>query len=171
MNAIQRHELYVLEEGEEWVMVTEDTKIPNAATIKIRKQDHTLGNMLRHQLLANQSVLFAGYRVPHPLQPYFLLKIQTDGTITPSQALEKASTDLIGTLTTLETKFRREFQYRDLERADNATAAATVGGGVGGLGMGGGVGGGGGDVGMDASGGVYGEGTAWSSNAYLDIDG
>jgi len=29
------------------VEVTEDTKIPNAATIKIVKQDHTLGNMLR----------------------------------------------------------------------------------------------------------------------------
>ena len=29
------------------VELTEDTKIPNAATIKIVKQDHTLGNMLR----------------------------------------------------------------------------------------------------------------------------
>jgi DNA-directed RNA polymerase II subunit RPB11 len=27
--------------------VTEDTKIPNAATFKIVKQDHTVGNMLR----------------------------------------------------------------------------------------------------------------------------
>lgn len=29
------------------VEIIEDTKIPNAATIKIVKQDHTLGNMLR----------------------------------------------------------------------------------------------------------------------------
>ena len=29
------------------VEVIEDTKIPNAATIKVVKQDHTLGNMLR----------------------------------------------------------------------------------------------------------------------------
>jgi len=29
------------------VEVIEDTKIPNAATIKVLKQDHTLGNMLR----------------------------------------------------------------------------------------------------------------------------
>lgn len=29
------------------VEVIEDSKIPNAATIKIVKQDHTLGNMLR----------------------------------------------------------------------------------------------------------------------------
>ena len=29
------------------VEVTEDTKIPNAATVKVVKQDHTLGNMIR----------------------------------------------------------------------------------------------------------------------------
>ncbi|PAV15346.1 RBP11-like subunits of RNA polymerase [Pyrrhoderma noxium] len=62
MNAIQRHELYVLEQGENPVEVFEDTKIPNAATIKIVKQDHTLANMLRQQLLLNPSVLFAGYK-------------------------------------------------------------------------------------------------------------
>jgi hypothetical protein len=67
MNAPNRYELYVLDEGEKpyvafahaaWgiftsgsihfrVEVTEDTKIPNAATVKIVKQDHTLGNMIR----------------------------------------------------------------------------------------------------------------------------
>ena len=65
MNAPPRHELYVLDDGEKQyvslktipsiyltssflsVEITEDTKIPNAATIKIVKQDHTLGNMLR----------------------------------------------------------------------------------------------------------------------------
>lgn len=34
------------------VEVIEDTKIPNAATIKIVKQDHTLGNMLRAYALS-----------------------------------------------------------------------------------------------------------------------
>jgi DNA-directed RNA polymerase subunit L len=34
------------------VEVTEDTKIPNAATIKIVKQDHTLGNMIRGCVLS-----------------------------------------------------------------------------------------------------------------------
>lgn len=29
------------------VEVIEDTKIPNAATIKVVKQDHTLGNLIR----------------------------------------------------------------------------------------------------------------------------
>jgi DNA-directed RNA polymerase II subunit RPB11 len=116
------------------VEVTEDTKIPNAATIKIVKQDHTLANMIRgcvpsplpslcsptcgilfSQLHAMPQVLFAGYKVPHPLHPYFLVKIQTDGTITPTAALDQACTKLIGTLSSLEAKFKREFSFKDVE--------------------------------------------------------
>lgn len=29
------------------ITITEDPKIPNAATIFMRKQDHTMGNMIR----------------------------------------------------------------------------------------------------------------------------
>lgn len=64
MNAPNRHESFVLDDGEKgyvllpqrctwcWrsvqrVEVIEDTKIPNAATFKVIKQDHTLANMLR----------------------------------------------------------------------------------------------------------------------------
>ncbi|KAI0760113.1 DNA-directed RNA polymerase II [Fomes fomentarius] len=115
MNAPNRYELYVLEDGEKSVEVTEDTKIPNAATIKIVKQDHTLANLLRSQLLTMPNVLFAGYKVPHPLHPYFLLKIQTDGTITPAAVLEKACTDLIGMVATLESKFKREFTLNNVQ--------------------------------------------------------
>jgi len=111
MNAPPRYELFVLEEGEKPVEVIEDTKIPNAATIKVVKQDHTLGNLLRAQLLQMPEVLFAGYKVPHPLQPYFLIKIQTDGSVTPAAVLEQACTKLIGTMTALEQKFKREFSF------------------------------------------------------------
>ena len=157
------------------VDVTEDTKIPNAATIKIVKKDHTLGNMLRQfvlltfftlppdssfiyscsALLANPSVLFAGYKVPHPLHPYFLLKIQTDGSQTPVEALETASEKLIDHVATLKAKFKREFEF--------------AGAGVGGQGMGVGGMATGGDVGMGGVGGAYGEGSAWSGKDYLDL--
>ncbi|KAI0035828.1 DNA-directed RNA polymerase [Vararia minispora EC-137] len=124
MNAPNRYELFVLDDGEKPVEVAEDTKIPNAATVKVMKQDHTLANMIRAQLLAMPQILFAGYKVPHPLQPYFLLKIQTDGTITPAVALEQAATKLIGTLSALESQFKREFSLRDAE----SSAAAGAGG-------------------------------------------
>jgi len=97
------------------VEIIEDTKIPNAATIKVLKQDHTLGGMIRAQLLAMPQVLFAGYKVPHPLHPYFLVKVQTDGTVTPAAVVEQACTKLIGTLSSLEAKFKREFSFKDIE--------------------------------------------------------
>ncbi|KAF7791646.1 hypothetical protein EIP86_002667 [Pleurotus ostreatoroseus] len=127
MNAPNRFELFVLDEGERPVEVTEDTKIPNAATIKIVKQDHTLGNLLRAQLLAMPQILFAGYKVPHPLQPYFLIKIQTDGTVTPTALLEQACNKLIGTISTLETKFKREFMHQDVGLGDGPYNAITGG--------------------------------------------
>ncbi|THH29745.1 hypothetical protein EUX98_g4428 [Antrodiella citrinella] len=114
MNAPPRYELYVLEDSERPVEVVEDTKIPNAATIKVVKQDHTLANLIRAQLLTMPEILFAGYKVPHPLQPYFLIKIQTDGSITPTAILEQACTKLIGTMVTLENKFKREFSFKDV---------------------------------------------------------
>ncbi|KAJ7512700.1 DNA-directed RNA polymerase [Mycena galericulata] len=128
MNAPNRHELFVLDDGEKLLEVTEDTKIPNAATFKIVKQDHTLGNMLRAQLLAMPEILFAGYKVPHPLHPYFLLKIQTDGSTTPQAVLDLACTRLIGTMSALEAKFKREFSFKDGEAHG---AGAGVGMGIG----------------------------------------
>ena len=44
-----------------------DGKKPNAATFILHKEDHTLGNLIRIQLLRVPDVRFAGYRMPHPL--------------------------------------------------------------------------------------------------------
>ncbi|OBZ67860.1 DNA-directed RNA polymerase II subunit RPB11-a [Grifola frondosa] len=137
--------LFVRLEGERPVEVIEDTKIPNAATIKIVKQDHTLGNLLRSYVEFKYSrithrVLTGGpadnpvhapdplrrLQSPHPLQPYFLIKIQTDGTITPAAILEEACTKLIGTIATLETKFKREFTFKDVDGGVQEDAYGTA---------------------------------------------
>ena len=89
---------------------TEDTKIPNAATFKILKQDHTLGNMLRHAVLTLPAVLFCGYKVPHPLEPRVLVKIHTDGSISPSEALQQACTKLIVQIGSLKQNWAKEVQ-------------------------------------------------------------
>ncbi|KZS96262.1 RBP11-like subunits of RNA polymerase [Sistotremastrum niveocremeum HHB9708] len=115
MNAINRYELFVLEDGEKPVEIIEDTKIPNAVTIKIFKQDHTLASMVRSELLATPCVLFAGYKVPHPLEPAFVLKIQTDGSQPPVQVLENVCTSLIATFSKLADQFKREFSARELD--------------------------------------------------------
>ncbi|KAK7034553.1 DNA-directed RNA polymerase II core subunit [Paramarasmius palmivorus] len=157
MNQPNRYELYVLEDGERSVEITEDTKIPNAATIKIVKQDHTLANMLRAQLLTMPQILFAGYKVPHPLHPYFIIKIQTDGSITPEAILEQAALKLIGTLASLEGKFKREFSFKEVD----PMAASGAGLGVGGVG------------GEDPYGGTGGTAGGWGQSSgardYLDF--
>lgn len=54
----------------------EDTKIADAGTFTLLKEDHTLGNIIRMSLLADGRVLFAGYRMPHPLENRMVIKIK-----------------------------------------------------------------------------------------------
>jgi DNA-directed RNA polymerase II subunit RPB11 len=76
------------------------------------------------------NVLFAGYKVPHPLHPYFLIKLQTDGSETPVKILGQACTKLIGDLSSLEQKFQREFSFKDA-RVDGSTGDDPYGTGPG----------------------------------------
>ncbi len=46
-NAPDRFALFTLFPGEKRVTIEEDKRIPNAATITLHKEDHTLGNMIR----------------------------------------------------------------------------------------------------------------------------
>lgn len=107
-NAPDRFNLFLLQPGEQRIEVQEDMRIPNAATFVFNKEDHTLGNMLRHAVLALPGVLFCGYKVPHPLEPRVLVKIQTDGSMTPSEALQQACTRLIVQVGSLKQSWAKE---------------------------------------------------------------
>ena len=76
------------------------------------KEDHTLGNLLRAQLLKSRAVTFSGYKVPHPLFPDFELRVQTDGSITPKEALEQACKDLVQDLASLSREFTKEWELQ-----------------------------------------------------------
>ncbi|MBA0825897.1 hypothetical protein Goarm_010806 [Gossypium armourianum] len=60
---------------EKEVSYERDTKIINAATFTIEREDHTIGNILRMQLHGDENVLFAGYKLPHPLQYKILVRV------------------------------------------------------------------------------------------------
>lgn len=108
MNAPDKHELLVVPEGKKRLEIKKDTKIPNAATFIIQREDHTVGNLLRDQLLNHRSVVFAGYRMPHPLNPEIELKLQTKKESTPAKALGDALNGLIFDLTKLKSQFEGE---------------------------------------------------------------
>mmetsp|Transcript_10667 Transcript_10667/g.15049 ORF Transcript_10667/g.15049 Transcript_10667/m.15049 type:complete len:172 (+) Transcript_10667:55-570(+) len=50
---------------------------PGSRTFAIGDEDHTLGNSLRHVLMQNAKIGFAGYSVPHPSEPVVHLRVQT----------------------------------------------------------------------------------------------
>ncbi|XP_070572433.1 DNA-directed RNA polymerase II subunit RPB11-a [Ptychodera flava] len=106
MNAPPSFESFLLYEGEKKIQVTKDTKVPNAAMFTVNKEDHTLGNLLRSQLLKDPQVLFAGYKVPHPLEHKFVLRVQTTPDYSPQEAFTNAITDLISEISLLEERFK-----------------------------------------------------------------
>ena len=66
MNQPSRAEKFVLPDGVRKLTFTRDTKVANAGTYIVQKEDHTLGNIVRMQLHRDPNVVFAGYQVPHP---------------------------------------------------------------------------------------------------------
>ncbi|XP_057975550.1 DNA-directed RNA polymerases II, IV and V subunit 11-like isoform X2 [Malania oleifera] len=79
MNAPDRYERFVVPEGTKKVSYERDTKIINAASFTIEREDHTIGNILRMQLHRDDNVLFAGYKLPHPLQYKILVRGSSGG--------------------------------------------------------------------------------------------
>ena len=108
------------------VSVIKDTKVPSAAMFVIEREDHTLGNMVRYQLLEDDNVLFGGYRVPHPLEPAIQVKVQTrqEGP-SPAQAMHSALDSLLSELNTFEERFK----VHAPSRPPRGTRSLAVGGG------------------------------------------
>uniref|UniRef100_A0AAF5DFT5 Acyl-coenzyme A oxidase n=2 Tax=Strongyloides stercoralis TaxID=6248 RepID=A0AAF5DFT5_STRER len=120
MNAPAPFESFLMLDGEKKISFEKDTKVPNAAIFEIVKEDHTLGNLLKHQLLKDPNVLFAGYRNPHPLEHKFHLRIQTTPDTTPTQVLLDAISDLIAELSMTEQYFKEKSMVNNyIQKGDN----------------------------------------------------
>ena len=50
---------------------------PTSRTFVLGDEDHTLGNALRHVLINDARVDFAGYCVPHPSEPVVHIRVQS----------------------------------------------------------------------------------------------
>ena len=91
------------------------------------------------QLLLDPTVLFAGYKVPHPLENKIELRIQCDERSNPTKALKQACLLLIGQAKAVKQQFQE--QARNIEMGMGPEAAPAPGAmgqaGPGGMGMGG----------------------------------
>lgn len=95
----------------------------NAGTFRFNKEDHTVGNLLRMQLLRDPNVRFAGYYHPHPLVHYIEMKIQTNNsTVAPVEVLSSAIEDLANETDHLITQFQDAMETWKRENDAEMTA-------------------------------------------------
>mmetsp|Transcript_34603 Transcript_34603/g.35286 ORF Transcript_34603/g.35286 Transcript_34603/m.35286 type:complete len:121 (+) Transcript_34603:47-409(+) len=108
MNAPERFNTWRWEDedNEKRLTYIPDTKVPNAGMFELGKEDHTIGNLIRIQLLRDPAVRFAGYRVPHPLIFDAHVKVQTmDHSATPISVFVAAVEDLKNETEVLRNEF------------------------------------------------------------------
>jgi DNA-directed RNA polymerase II subunit RPB11 len=120
MNAPERSAAFILDDDEQKIEYTVDTKATNAGTFRFNKEDYTLANLLRMQLLRDPNVRFAGYIHPHPLLHFFNLKIQTNTSTTdPKTSLSNALEDLSGEVDHLITQVNEALQKWNREHGES----------------------------------------------------
>ena len=89
MNQPDRYERFVLPEGVRKLEYQRDTKLPNAGKFVMQREDHTMGNLIRMTLHERADIVFAGYRIPHPLEHRMEVRVQTTGRKAPDIALSE----------------------------------------------------------------------------------
>jgi len=70
----------------------EDKK--NKLVFNLEGQGHTFCNLIKEELNEIKGVLNAGYSINHPLIGIPQIVVETDGSILPKEALEKAAKNL-----------------------------------------------------------------------------
>ena len=117
MNAPERHRSYQLDEGQARMTYEPDQRVASAGTFTINKEDHTVGNLLRMQLLRDGDTRFAGYQLPHPLEHVCHVNVETAPGRAPVEVMGGAVTDLRQEVELLDRGFRDECA-RAREEAD-----------------------------------------------------
>lgn len=67
-----------------------DVRQEQSGIFTIWLEDHTVGHALRRVLHKNPNVIFAGYRIPHPLEHKMVIRVQTRNKETPIGAMKTA---------------------------------------------------------------------------------
>jgi len=97
------------------VAFDKDKKVENAGKFVVEREDHTLGNVVRMQLLEDPRVNFAGYLMPHPLEHKIEIHVHTTPDSNPADAVITTCNTLIDKLNRLEEKFDAEVARKQQE--------------------------------------------------------
>ncbi|KAJ1722506.1 DNA-directed RNA polymerase II core subunit [Coemansia biformis] len=134
MNAPERHEMFTLPEGARKIDMLKDPKMVNCIQFNIQREDHTLANILRYKILQHPQVLFAAYRMPHPLEYYVELKVQTTARTTPVDVVKEAIESLMLEYGNIRSAFDNELFRMDASVGDGPRTVGRMGAGYGGFG-------------------------------------
>ncbi|KAJ2690194.1 DNA-directed RNA polymerase II core subunit [Coemansia spiralis] len=134
MNAPERHEMFILPDGEKKIDIIKDPKMVNCMQFNIQREDHTVANILRYRILQHPQVLFAAYRMPHPLEYFVELKVQTTAKTTPIVVMKEALESLMLEYGNIRSAFGNELFRMDPSVGDGSRGAGWMGPGYGGFG-------------------------------------
>lgn len=110
MNAPDRFESFTLPASLSKLVIQPSTVTPSTCIITVNREDHTLGNLLCSYLQKHPNVLFAGYKVPHPLEHHFELRVQTSKEHDPLTVVQRVLDGLLKDLSILEDQVRFELK-------------------------------------------------------------
>lgn len=103
------------EETPRLVTAIKEEKSENCYLFTVHKEDHTLGNLLTDQLLTENRILFAGYRIEHPLKDLIKIRVKAGTNINhPSELINPAIDALKTKIAGLQNLFKDACQnYED----------------------------------------------------------
>ncbi|KAF1744607.1 hypothetical protein MXB_2734 [Myxobolus squamalis] len=90
MNVPDPFDAVILLAGEKKATYKIDPRVSNYGVFTFKKEDHTIANVLQAQLLLSDEVKFAAYKIAHPFDHEFTLRVQTTSNTTPVEAMLKA---------------------------------------------------------------------------------
>ena len=70
-------------------------KTDRELVIKLKGEDHTLGNLIAKEALKHPHVRLAAYAIEHPLEGSPVIRIVTDGELCATEALKDVINSLI----------------------------------------------------------------------------
>ncbi|KAK8101259.1 vacuolar amino acid transporter 3 protein [Apiospora kogelbergensis] len=119
MNAPDRFELFLLTDDEKKISEKPFAGMSSTSDFILMKEDHTLGNLISEHLKMHPKVHMAGYKVAHPNVPELMIRVQTDGTVTPREVFIEVCKQLIAAYGHLGREFTREYELRRMATAGN----------------------------------------------------
>lgn len=97
------------DDGAPLVRAEKDAGFSNCYNFTIFKEDHTLGNLLTQELLNEERVVFAGYRIQHPMTDLIIVRVNVSEPVDhPIDLVASPIRNIINNLGLLKTEFDRQ---------------------------------------------------------------